>query len=64
MATTSYGSITIVDVTDIGEFSLYPTCDLPLSVVYSPDDNEYTPNWGRQENNVYVNALQNIHKML
>jgi len=57
MATTSYGSITIVDVTDIGEFSLYPTCDLPLSVVYSPDDNEYTPDWGRQENNVYVNAL-------
>ena len=57
MATTSYGSITIVDVTDIGEFSLYPTCDLPLSVVYSPDSNEYTPNWGKQENNTYVNAL-------
>ena len=54
---TSYGSITIVDVTDIGEFSLYPTCDLPLSVVYSPDNEEYTPNWGKQENNVYVNPL-------
>lgn len=54
---TSYGSITIVDVTDIGEFSLYPTCDLPLSVVYSPDNDEYTPNWGKQENNVYVNPL-------
>lgn len=57
MATTSYGSITIVDVTDIGEFSLYPTCDLPLSVVYSPDSNEYTPDWGKQENNIYTNAL-------
>ena len=44
--TTSYGSITIVDVTDIGEFSLYPTCNLPLSVVYTPDNNTYTPNWG------------------
>lgn len=43
---TSYGSITIVDVTDIGEFSLYPTCNLPLSVVYTPDNNTYTPNWG------------------
>ena len=44
--TTSYGSITIVDVTDIGEFSLYPTSNMPLSVIYSPDDNGYTPNWG------------------
>lgn len=57
MATTSYGSITIVDVTDIGEFSLYPTCDLPLSVVYSPDNDEYIPDWGRQEDNVYINPL-------
>lgn len=55
---TSYGSITIVDVTDIGEFSLYPTCNLPLSVVYSPDSNEYTPNWGEQSGGVYVNPLQ------
>ena len=38
---TSYGSITIVDITDIGEFSLYPTCDLPLSVIYTPDNNNY-----------------------
>lgn len=44
--TTSYGSITIVDITDIGEFSLYPTSNMPLSVIYSPDDGLYTPNWG------------------
>ncbi len=47
MATaTSYGSITIVDITDIGEFSVYPTANLPLSVIYNPDQNSYTPNWG------------------
>lgn len=45
MATTSYGSITIVDITDIGEFSVYPKCNLPTTVIYSPDDNLYTPNW-------------------
>lgn len=46
--TTSYGSITIVDITDIGEFSVYPKCNLPTTVIYSPDvsgDAAYTPNW-------------------
>lgn len=41
----AFGSITIIDVTDIGEFSVYPMSNLPLSVVYSPDDNAYNPNW-------------------
>ena len=44
-STTSYGSITIVDITDIGEFSVYPMSNLPLSVIYNPDQNSYTPNW-------------------
>lgn len=44
----SYGSITIVDVTDIGEFSVYPQCNLPLSVINDPNEtgsNAYNPNW-------------------
>lgn len=44
-STTSYGSITIVDITDIGEFSVYPTSNLPLAVIYNPDQDSYTPNW-------------------
>lgn len=44
-STTSYGSITIVDITDIGEFSVYPMSNLPLSVIYSPDQSSFTPNW-------------------
>lgn len=44
--TTAYGSITIVDVTDIGELSVYPESNAPLSVVYDPNQNTYTPNWG------------------
>jgi hypothetical protein len=48
MATTtvSYGSISIVDVTDVGELSIYPKSNLPQSIIYSPDQNSFTPNWG------------------
>lgn len=46
MATaTAFGSITIIDVTDIGEFSVYPMSNMPLTVVYDPDEGSYTPTW-------------------
>lgn len=54
----SYGSITIVDVTDIGEFSVYPQCNLPLSVIYDPNEsaaNAYNPNWGT--NNLIITPV-------
>lgn len=41
----AYGSITICDLNDVGEFSVQPTSDLPLSVVYDPDQNNYNPDW-------------------
>lgn len=47
--TTSYGSITITDITDIGELSVYPKSNLPLSIIYNPDQqgaSAFTPNWG------------------
>ena len=48
MATTtvSYGSISIIDVTDVGELSIYPKSNLPQSIIYNPDQNSFTPNWG------------------
>lgn len=48
MATTtvSYGSITLTDITDVGELSIYPKSNLPQSIIYSPDQNSFTPNWG------------------
>lgn len=47
MATTtvSYGSISIVDFTDVGELSVYPKGNLPLSIIYTPDQNSFMPNW-------------------
>lgn len=44
--TTSYGSITLTDITDVGELSVYPKSNLPQSIIYSPDQNSFTPNWG------------------
>jgi len=43
--TTAYGSITIVDITDIGELSIYPESNSPLSVIYDPNQGTYTPDW-------------------
>ncbi len=43
--TTSYGSITIADITDVGELSVYPKSNLPLSIIYNPDQSSFTPNW-------------------
>lgn len=45
MSQTTYGSITIVDITDVGQLSVYPTSNMPLSIIYDPDQNIYTPNW-------------------
>lgn len=42
----SFGQITITDLTDIGTLSVYPTANQPLSVIYDPDQNTFTPNWG------------------
>lgn len=44
----AYGSISIIDMTDLGQFSIQPTSNRPLSVIYDPDANTYTPNWGTQ----------------
>lgn len=41
----AYGSITIVDITDVSEFSVQPMSNLPLSVIYDPDQNNYSPDW-------------------
>ena len=59
MAQISYGSITIVDITDVGKLSVFPTSNQPLTVIYNPDNNSYAPNWGTNnltlEANVYYN---------
>ena len=41
----AFGSVTITDLTDLGEFSVQPMSNLPLTVIYNPDQGTYTPNW-------------------
>lgn len=42
---TSYGSITIVDVTDFGQFSVVPMSNAGISIIYDPNalSNKYNP---------------------
>ena len=48
MSQTTYGSITIVDITDAGSLSVQPASNMPLSIIYDPDQNIYTPDWSSQ----------------
>ena len=45
MATTSYGKITIIDITDVGNFSVYPYANGPNTQIYSEENNTYYPDW-------------------
>jgi hypothetical protein len=57
MATTSYGSITIVDITDVGEFSVYPQGNKAQTQIYNPDQSgvlAYTPNWAENNNPLII----------
>ena len=48
MATTAYGSITIVDIGDLGELSITPTSNQPSMVICDPNGPNgptYSPDW-------------------
>lgn len=57
MAQVTYGSITLVDLTDVGQLSVYPTSNMPLSIIYDPDQNSYTPNWGTSTTNLILTPV-------
>lgn len=45
MAAKAYGSITIVDISDLGTLSVIPTSNHPSTVIYDPNTTNYTPDW-------------------
>jgi len=60
MATTSYGSITIVDITDVGDFSVYPQANKAQTQIYNPDssgDLAYTPSWYGNNNELIITPV-------
>lgn len=54
MSQTTFGSITIVDISDVGQLSVYPSSNQPLSIVYEPDGGTYTPNWSVSSTNLVL----------
>ena len=45
---TSYGTITIVDLTDVGQYSVYPYANSSNTQIYSQENLTYSPNWTTQ----------------
>lgn len=45
---TSYGTITIVDLTDVGQYSVYPYANSSNTQIYSQENLSYSPNWTTQ----------------
>ena len=45
----AYGSITLVDIGDLGQLSVVPESNQPSTVIYDPNavvEQQYNPNWG------------------
>lgn len=42
----SYSSVTVTDYSDVGTLSLYLSSNQPQHVIYDPNQNTYTPDWG------------------
>ena len=53
----SFGSITITDFTDLKPFTCQLTANQPSTVLYDPDQNIYTPNWGTTATNLVVTPV-------
>lgn len=43
----AFSSVTITDLSDAGQVSLYLTSNQPNSVIFDPNQNTYTPDWGK-----------------
>ena len=57
MPNLSYGSITITDLTDVGQLSVYPTSNMPNTIIYNEDENSYTPNWANESSHLELNPV-------
>ena len=57
MPNLSYGSITITDLTDVGQLSVYPTSNMPNTIIYNEDENSFTPNWANSSSHLELNPV-------
>lgn len=45
MVINTFSSVSVSDVTDVGSISVYLTSNQPVTVIYNPNQNTYTPDW-------------------
>lgn len=53
----AYGQITLTDLTDLGQFSVNPQSNTPLTQIYNPNTDTYTPNWSTSGSNVEITGI-------
>lgn len=53
----AYGSITIVDIGDLGQLTVVPESNQPTVVINDPDTGNYTPNWGEINNELELTPV-------
>ena len=41
----AFSSVVVTDYADVGHLNLYLTSNQPTTVIYDPNQNQYTPNW-------------------
>lgn len=57
MSNLSYGSITITDLTDLGQLSAQIMGNMPTTVIYDEDQQNYNPDWSDTSTNLQLTPL-------
>ena len=57
MSNLSYGSITITDLTDLGELSAQIMGNMPTTVIYDEDQENFNPDWSNASTNLQLTPL-------
>lgn len=57
MSNLSYGSITITDLTDLGELSGQIMGNMPTTVIYDEDQQNFNPDWSNASTNLQLTPL-------
>ena len=57
MSNLSYGSITITDLTDLGQLSAQIAGNMPNTVIYDEDQNSFNPDWSVSATNLQLSPI-------
>ena len=57
MSNLSYGSITITDLTDLGQLSGQIMGNMPTTVIYDEDQRNFNPDWSNESTSLQLTPL-------